>query len=149
MLKKEVFIASDHAGFESKENLKFYLMKKRFKVTDLGPEKYNKDDDYPDYAFTLAKQTVAKKIQGILICGSGAGMCISANKVKGARAVQIYDLYSARMSRFHNDANIACFRSKEFNQSEMKKLAMLFLETKFSNEKRHKRRIEKIKKYES
>ena len=110
-----VCLASDHAGFKMKENLKKYLHNNRIYYNDLGAYKYKENDDYPDYAFKLAER-VAKNgnTRGILICGSGAGMIIAANKVKGIRAVEGYDNYSAKMSRLDNNANILGLRARSF-----------------------------------
>ncbi len=148
LVKEEVLIASDHAGFKTKEKLKSFLEKLNIQYKDLGPFSFKKEDDYPDYAFKLAEAVVKNNSKGLLLCGSGSGMSIAANKVKGARAVQIYDSYSARTSRADNNANIACLRSRNFSFEKVKQLIKTWLSTEFSKEKRHIRRINKIHNFE-
>ena len=144
----KVFVASDHAGFETKEKIRRYLDEKKMGYKDFTPVK-KKGDDYPGYAFKVAK-AVAKTRggKGILVCGSGLGMEIAANKVKGARAVEVYDDYTAKMSRKDNDANIISFRERGVPGKKAIKLLNTWLNTKFSGAKRHKRRIKEIAKYE-
>ncbi len=105
-LFKKVCIASDHAGFDLKEKIKDFLIDKYVSIIDLGPFE-NKSVDYPDYAKKLANRIKAKKSDvGILVCGSGTGMAISANKIKNIRAAVCYNQKSTRLSRQHNNANI-------------------------------------------
>ena len=109
---KKIFISSDHAGFKLKETIKDYLRNKKVKFEDLGP----KDDssvDYPDYAHKVAKRVKLNKSNvGILVCGSGTGMNIAANKHKNIRAAQCFNLKSTKLSRLHNDANIITLGSR-------------------------------------
>ncbi len=144
---KKIIVGSDHAGFELKELLKKYLAKKRYFVEDAGALSCSPNDDYPVFALKVA-QKVAKskgKAVGIVACGSGAGIAIVANKVKGIRAVAVYDKYEARMTRAHNDANVLCLRSRKFNYGLSKKLVGIWLKTRFSRAKRHARRLNQIK----
>lgn len=139
-------MGSDHAGFKEKERLKKYLLKTKHVCLDVS-RKYKENDDYPDIAHDLAKKLKKdkdKKSVGILVCGSGIGMCIAANKNKGIRAAQIYDKFTARTSKSHNNLNVACFRAREFRFGKMKRLANIWLDSTFSNERRHKRRIDKL-----
>ncbi len=150
-MKREVrlYLAADHAGFDMKEKIKRYFDSKKISYMDLS-EKYTKNDDYPDYAFAIGKRVSKNKNnKGILICGSGSGMSIAANKVKGIRAVSAYDEYSAKMSRIDNDTNILGLRGRNFPFSKIKKIVDIWLNTKFSNEERHKRRLRKIERYEN
>jgi|SRR3989344_925885 len=142
---KKIFIAADHAGFELKENLKKHFYKLGFEVLDMGNEKLEPADDYPDFVVPLAKK-VAESVGcfGIIIGGSGQGEAMAANKIKGIRAAVIYDEYSARMSRMDNDANIASFGARAIGTEDAKKLAELWIKTPFSGEDRHKRRIVKV-----
>ncbi|MFH1316340.1 MAG: RpiB/LacA/LacB family sugar-phosphate isomerase [Candidatus Woesearchaeota archaeon] len=142
----KLYIASDHAGFDVKENLKRYLKKKNIKYEDLGADRIKPDDDYVDYAVEVGEK-VAKspKSIGILICGSGIGMSIAANKVKGIRAVNAYDTYTAVVSRQDNNANVLCLRGRKFSFSRIKSIVTAFLNTGFTKIKRHERRIKKIK----
>ena len=108
---KKISLSSDHAGFKLKEIIKKSLIKKKIKVIDLGP-KSDKSVDYPDYAKKVAKNIISKKSDlGILICGSGTGMAMSANKFKKIRAAVCYNKASTRLSRQHNNANIMALGS--------------------------------------
>lgn len=143
-----IIIASDHAGFRMKEKVKEYLRRKKIEYEDLGTESL-KSVDYPDYAIKVAeKVTKNKNTRGILICGTGTGMAIAANKVKGIRAVAAYDAYSAKMSRIDNDTNVLGLRGRFFPFEKIKKIITVWLNTPFSGEKRHKKRIKKIADYE-
>jgi len=144
----KLYIASDHAGVKMKCEIVKYLEKKGIDYEDLGSFNPENHDDYPDYAFTLAKKVVKNKGKGVLICGTGTGMVIAANKVKGVRAALAYDDYSAKMAKHDNDVNILCLRGRKFSLSKAKKILNKWLNTKFSGLSRHKRRIDKIKKYE-
>jgi ribose 5-phosphate isomerase B len=143
-----VIIASDHAGLRLKEKVKKYLARKKIEYEDLGTESLT-PVDYPDYALRVAEKVAKnKKARGILICGTGTGMTIAANKVKGIRAVAAYDAYSAKMSRMDNDTNVLGLRGRFFPFERIKKIIKVWLDTPFSGEKRHKRRIKKIEDYE-
>lgn len=145
-----LFIGSDHAGFKLKEFIKKYLVKEGISFADVGALKEAPLDDYPDFALKLSKAVAGNKgSRGILICGTGVGMCIAANKVKGIRAANVYDEYTARFSRLHNDANVMCLRGIETDFKESLDLLKIWLNTKFSGEKRHLKRINKIKKIEN
>ena len=142
-LFKKVCIASDHAGFDLKEKIKDFLIDKYVSITDLGPFE-NKSVDYPDYAKKLANRIKAKKSDvGILVCGSGTGMAISANKIKNIRAAVCYNQKSTRLSRQHNNANIIALGARLTKKSLSLKLVELFLKTKFEGG-RHIRRVKKI-----
>ena len=142
-LYKKICIASDHAGYNLKETIKNHLIHKYVSIFDLGPYE-NKSVDYPDYAKKLAKRLKAKKSEiGILVCGSGTGMAISANKTKGIRAAVCYNLKSTRLSRQHNNANIIALGSRLTKKSLSLKLVEIFLKTKFEGG-RHLRRVKKI-----
>ncbi len=143
-----VILASDHAGLRLKEKVKKYLARKKIEYEDLGTNSF-KSVDYPDYALKVAEK-VAKNnnTRGILVCGTGTGMTIAANKVKGIRAVAAYDAYSAKMSRIDNDTNVLGLRGRFFPLEKNKKIITVWLDTPFSGEKRHKRRIKKIRDYE-
>ena len=140
---KKIFIASDHAGYKLKESIKIYLGKKKIKYSDLGPE----DDgrvDYPDYAHKVAKKVKTNKDNvGILVCGSGMGMNIAANRHKNIRAAQCFNLKSTKLSRLHNDANIITLGSRLLTKNNALKCVSTFLNTKFEGG-RHTKRIKKI-----
>ena len=140
---KTVCIASDHAGYKLKEVIKNYLVDRNVSVFDIGPYN-NQSVDYPDYAKKLGKRIKLKKSDvGILVCGSGTGMAISANKIKTIRAAVCYNLKSTRLSRLHNNANIIALGSRLTKQKLSLKLVENFLKTKFEGG-RHLRRIKKI-----
>ena len=140
---RKISISSDHAGFELKESIKKFLIKKKFLVLDLGPRD-DRSVDYPDYAKKLAKNIISKKSDtGILVCGSGIGMAMSANRFKKIRAAVCYNEKSTKLSRSHNNANIIAIGSRLTNKNLALKLVMIFLKTKFDGG-RHKRRTNKI-----
>ncbi len=140
---RKISISSDHAGFELKESIKKFLIKNKFLILDLGPTD-DRSVDYPDYAKKLAKNIISKKSDtGILVCGSGIGMAMSANRFKKIRAAVCYNAKSAKLSRSHNNANIIAIGSRLINKNLAFKLVMIFLKTKFDGG-RHKRRINKI-----
>ncbi|MBD1172539.1 ribose 5-phosphate isomerase B [Pelagibacterales bacterium SAG-MED05] len=142
-LFKRICIASDHAGFQLKEVIKTTLINKNISIIDLGPID-NKSVDYPDYAKKVSNRVKSKKSDiGILVCGSGIGMSISANKTKGIRAAVCYNSKSTRLSRQHNDANIISIGSRLTKKNTALQLITIFLETKFDGG-RHLRRVKKI-----
>ena len=140
---RKIFISSDHAGFKLKETIKDYLRNKKVKFEDLGP----KDDssvDYPDYAHKVARKVKSRKSNvGILVCGSGTGMNIAANKHKNIRAAQCFNLKSTKLSRLHNDANIITLGSRLVTKKNALKFVSVFLNTKFEGG-RHSIRVKKI-----
>jgi ribose 5-phosphate isomerase B len=138
-------ISSDHAGFKAKEKLKKYLTSKEIIFIDHGPKTLKSKDDYPEYAHLLANiVSLVPTDKGILICGSGFGMAISANKTKNIRAATLHSTKEARLAREHNDLNIACLSSKLQTQKDHQKIIDTFLKTEFTKDTRHKRRIKKI-----
>ncbi len=142
-LFKKICIASDHAGFVLKDKIKNLLISKNISVIDLGT--LDTDSvDYPDYAKKVSKRVKSGKSEvGILVCGSGTGMAISANKIKGIRAAVCYNLKSTRLSRQHNNANIISLGSRLTSKKTAFKLVSTFLKTKFEGG-RHLRRVKKI-----
>ena len=139
---KKILIASDHAGFKLKKQL-IPLIEKKFKLNDLGPVNDN-SIDYPDLALKLSKRiSKSKNLFGILICGSGMGMAMAANKVKNVRAALCYSTKNTKLSRLHNNANIITLGSRLTSKKKAIQLINLFLSTKFERG-RHLRRIKKI-----
>ena len=140
---KKIILASDHAGYSLKEYVKNYLYKKKLNIVDIGT-KSSESVDYPDYAHKLSKiLKTNRNIIGVLICGSGQGMIMAANKHKNIRAALCYDVKSTKLSRLHNDANIITLGSRLISKKKALKLLNIFLKTKFEGG-RHKRRIKKI-----
>ena len=139
----KICIASDHAGYELKEKITDYLINKSIPIIDLGP--FSEDSvDYPDYARKVVKRLIlGKNDAGILICGSGTGMAITANKFKGIRAAQCYNKKSTILSRQHNNSNIICLGSRMLKYNEAFKYVTYFLNTRFEGG-RHRKRVNKI-----
>ena len=140
---KKIFLSSDHAGYKLKELIKLHLDKKNINYTDLGP--FNSDRvDYPDYAHKVAKKVkINNNHAGILVCGSGMGMNIAANRHKNIRAAQCFNLKSTKLSRLHNDANIITLGSRLLTNKNALSFINVFLNTKFEGG-RHSKRIKKI-----
>ncbi len=138
------YIGSDHAGFRTKVALKKLLLGINAETVDLGT--FGEDNvDYPDFAMKVAKKVAAEKGSfGLLVCGTGIGMSITANKVKGIRAANPFDTYTARVAREHNDANILCLGGRTYPTPQAKKILKAFLKAKPMSGERHKRRVRKI-----
>ena len=127
---KKIFISSDHAGFKLKEDIKSFLKKRKYSFIDLGPDNDNRVD-YPDYAHSVAKKVkINKNYRGILVCGSGMGMNIAANRHKNIRAAQCYNVKSTKLSRLHNDANIITLGSKLLSKKNALNCVSIFLKNK-------------------
>ena len=140
---KKIFISSDHAGFKLKETIKNYLKKNKLNFYDFGPDN-DERVDYPDFAHKVAKKVeISKNNVGILVCGSGMGMSIAANRHKNIRAAQCFDVKSTKLSRLHNDANIITLGSRLITKKNAIKMVGIFLKTKFEGG-RHTKRIKKI-----
>lgn len=138
-------IASDHAGYELKEKVKDYLKELDYQVIDYGTM-VDTSVDYPDYAFKVGESIANKGIKlGILICKTGIGMSIACNKVKGVRCAKVDNIEEASLTRLHNNSNVIAISSNNSNALEIIKV---FLETEFSNEERHIKRVNKITEYE-
>lgn len=144
---KRVFIAADHAGVETKKDLSAFLESLGLEVEDYGPND-TASVDYPDYAHRLAHAVVESNgdAWGVLICGSGIGMSIAANKVPGARAALVHESYTAQMAREHNDANIVVVGARVIGPEIMKACLRAFAHTAFEggDDGRHARRVAKL-----
>ena len=173
----KIYIASDHAGFELKRRLSDFLESENFEVEDLGPTEFNPNDDYPDFVYPLAQKVALRQAQGklddvgIVIGGSGQGEAIVANKVKGVRAAVYYGnpstlrnsqgrteqgrsatssgLEIVKLSKEHNNANILSLGARFLTSDQAIEAVKLWLETKFTSEERHLRRINKITQLEA
>lgn len=136
----KIAIASDHAGFKLKKFLKEYLSQNGHDVLDLGTTSED-SVDYPEFGRKVAEKVAAKEAAfGVLACGSGIGMCIVANRVRGIRAVVLNDEFDAEMSRRHNDANVACLAGRKVQFDKAKQLISIWLSTAFEGG-RHERRV--------
>jgi ribose 5-phosphate isomerase B len=145
----KVFIGADHRGFELKEQLKSWLMKSKYEVIDCGNTKLDPEDDFPDFSFPVAEGVASESGSlGILVCGSGGGVTIAANKVVGIRCVTASKVEDVKHNRAHDDANVMAIAANFTSIDEAQKLATAFLETPFDGGEKYKRRIAKITSYE-
>lgn len=141
-----IYIGSDHAGLELKQKLREHLQTKAHHVVDLGVFA-SEPADYPDIAHEVAEKVRENGgSRGILVCGTGVGMCMAANKTLGIRAANPESEQTAEMARKHNDANMLCLGARILTEEKAKKLVDIFMETKFEKEERHERRVKKIEK---
>ena len=145
MVYKKLGIASDHAGKDLKKTVSAFLSEQGIEVIDYGVDFDSSHSvDYPDYAMKLADNISKHNIEGaIAICGTGIGMCITANKFPGVRACSVWDEYSSKMSREHNDSNCLCIGSRTLNHYRALDIVKIWIETPFSGN-RHKSRLDKI-----
>jgi len=146
----KIYIGADHGGYILKEEIKKWLTEWRYDFEDLGAKEFNPTDDYPDFAWPVATKVGSEfEAFGILVCRSGQGVCIVANKTKGSRAVVAWNEQSAYSARNDDDANILCLASDYTDVQNVKKIVETFLKTRFDNDERFVRRINKIKKIEN
>ncbi len=141
-----LFIAADHAGFKLKEDLKQKFADLNHPITDLTPEAPSPTDDYPPVAIKLAKEITDKKARGILVCGSGNGICMAANKIPGIRAAVGYNTQSAKWAKTDEDANVLCLAGAVLSPEYAMSIIRHWLETPFTAEERHFRRILELSK---
>jgi len=143
-VKLRVALGADHGGYSLKNEL-LARLRGQYDISDMGAHKYDPDDDYPDFADAVAKTVASGKAQrGILVCGSGVGACIAANKVLGVRACLCHDTYSAHQGVEHDDMNVLCLGARVIGIELATELAIAFLKARFSSEKRHRRRLKKV-----
>ncbi len=148
-----LYLGADHGGYALKETIKTALTAWGYAWEDEGNTVLDPSDDYPLYALAVAKKVArdqqnGKDAKGILACRTAAGMAIAANKVKGIRAVVPHDIKSAILSREHNDANILVLAGDFLREKEAREMVKVWLESEFTSEERHRRRLEQIKKIE-
>ena len=140
-----VALAADHGGFTLKELLLPWLKDQGHKILDLGAHEFSPDDDYPDFAQAVSQIVAQGQAErGILICGSGVGACVAANKVPGIRAGLCHDTYSARQGVEHDDMNVLCLGARVIGLELAKEVITAFLKAHFSAEERHRRRLDKV-----
>jgi ribose 5-phosphate isomerase B len=138
-------IATDHGGFELKEELAAYIRKAGHELVDFGSFSLNPGDDYPDFVIPLARAVAAGKVErGIAVCGSGVGASVCANKISGVRAALIEDHYSAHQGVEHDDMNILCIGGRVMGFVVAQELVDAFLGARFTHEERHVRRLAKV-----
>jgi len=140
----KIAVAGDHAGFPLKRSLQEILSKEGYEIVDLGAFDET-PSDYPDFARALGNAIVDGKAErGILVCGSGIGACVAVNKIKGIRAGVAHDIYSAHQGVEHDDMNVLCLGARVIGPAPAVEIARSFLAARFTNEDRHRRRLEKI-----
>ena len=145
----KIAIASDHAGYPLKALLIPHLKGLGYEVADLGTDSPDKPVDYPDFAAKAAREVTAGRAgRAIIVCGSGVGACVAANKLRGIRAGLCHDTYSAHQGVEHDDMNVLCLGSRGIGPAPAFEIAAAFAAAKFSNEERHLRRLKKIQELE-
>ena len=146
---KRIGIAGDHEGYQLKEQLAGMLRKANYEVIDFGDHQLNPDDDYPDFVVPLGRAVASGDVdRAVAICGSGVGACIAANKVAGVRACLIHDKFSARQGVEDDDMNIICLGSNEISSKDAWNFVSLFLAARYTDLKRHQRRLDKVAAFE-
>ena len=141
----KVALGADHGGYGLKEELLPWLKKQGFEVLDMGAHSFDPGDDYPDFARAVGQAVVSSIAErGIIICGSGVGASVAANKIKGIRAAVCHDTYSARQGVEHDDMNVLCLGSRVIGIALAEELVSAFLKAEFSEEERHRRRLKKV-----
>ena len=141
----KIFVGADHNGFHMRNSLVKYLLSAGYDVIDDGDQELDPNDDFPIFALKVVKDVLAESNAfGVLICGSGQGMCMAANRFKGIRACLGYDRESIKASRNDDDANILCLPAKALEKDKVNLLVETFLNTKFAGATRYKRRISQL-----
>ncbi len=146
-----IYIGADHRGFNLKETLKKFLDNQGYEVVDVGNERFDENDDYPDFAFAVGQAIAQDPLnhRGILICGSGAGVDIVANRFKGVRSVLAINPDQVRASRNDDDTNVLSLAADFLTEDDARKILEVWLKTPFSKDESHQRRLQKIKIMES
>ncbi len=144
----KIYIGADHRGFKLKEKIKAYINARGYEIIDIGNVKYDEDDDYPDYAKKVAEKVSQENARGILLCGSGQGVCITANKYDGVRAAVGINKDQIRSSTADEDVNILCLSADYITEKQTIEIVESWLNSKFSGKERHVRRENKIKEIE-
>ncbi len=149
-MKPTIYIGADHAGWKLKEAIEEHLSKNDYNVVDMGNQNLVDGDDYPDFGYAVAKRVVTDEgSHGIVICGNAQGICIVANKVKGARAATGFNKEVAQSAREDDNSNILCLPGRHLEEKEAKLIVDKWLETEFSGAERHIRRLEKVSQIEN
>lgn len=144
-----IAIAGDHNGFTMKNDLVSHLAHAGHQIIDLGPNELDTSDDYPDYALAVANAIVSGKAErGILVCGSGVGASVAANKISGIRASVCHDTYSAHQGVEHDDMNVLCLGARIIGLEAAREAVNAFVAGRFTGEERHLRRLEKVRSME-
>ena len=145
----KIAIGADHAGFELKEKLKDYMKQEGYDVVDVGPSEYEPGDDYPLYAAPVARMVGEGEVdRGVLVCDSGIGVDIVANKIQGVRSALVNDEELAKTTRQHNNTNVLSLGAMFLDEEKARRVVKNFLETEFSHAERHERRVKEIEELE-
>ncbi len=144
-MKEKIFIGGDHAGFGLKGLIIKFLNGKGYEVVDVGPTSYDKDDDYPDYTKALCSNVKGANAKGILVCSTGTGTAMIANKYRGLYAANCWNEESVRLAKVHQDINVLCMGSRFVSEQMAEKMLSIWLEEAVEREERHVRRLNKIK----
>ena len=145
MRKLRIAVGADHAGYELKAPLGELLTGLGHEVSDVGTHQYDPLDDYPDFSQAVAERVVGGEVdRGVIVCGSGVGACVAANKVRGIRAAVCHDTYSARQGVEHDDMNVLCLGLRVVGDKLAKELVTVYVSASFSGEERHRRRLDKV-----
>ena len=146
----KIAVGADHAGYVAKEPVKALLESQGHEVVDVGAHEMDPSDDYPDIAKVLADTVANGDVdRGIMLCGSGVGASVAANKVRGVRASVCHDTYSAHQGVEHDDMNVLCMGARIIGEELVKEIAGAFASARFSGEERHQRRLDKVLKMEA
>lgn len=145
----KIIIGADHRGFQLKEIIVEQLRNDGYAVTDMGSNKYDPNDDFTDIAIKVAEEVALNNTKGILICRTGIGVCIAANKVDGIRAGLCTTIKQTRLAKSDDDINMLCLSAELVSEAKNLKIVKKFLETVFSSDERYINRVQKIKKYET
>lgn len=141
----KVYVGADHAGFELKNRIREHLAHNGYDVEDVGPHTLDPVDDYPKYAYLVSTKVLGEdESRGILVCGSGQGVCMAANRVRGIRAALVWSQEMARETRRDNDSNVLCLASRFTDEDTIMGIVDNWLEEKFSGEERHIRRLDEL-----
>jgi len=145
----KIVIASDHGGFELKQKLYSWLSENGYNIKDLGNRNFDPKDDYPDFAASVAEEISSGKAdRGIILCGSGVGACITANKFKNVRASVCHDTYSAHQGVEHDSMNVICIGARIIGENLAKEIVEAFIKAEFQKEERFIRRLEKLNQFD-
>lgn len=149
-MKPRIYVGADHAGWEVKEAIEHTLKEAGYSVIDMGNQNLVEHDDYPDFGHAVAKRVVTDPgSRGIVACGNAQGICIVANKVKGVRAATGFNAEVAKTSRTDDDSNILCLPGRFVSPKDAKRIVQTWLDTPFSGEDRHVRRLDKVARIEN
>lgn len=143
MIEMKIYIGADHRGFETKEGLKRWLVAEGFEVVDLGNQKYDPEDDFPDFALKVSERVAIDDGVGVLLCGSG-GMALAANKVKGVRAAEVFDVERAIHAKSHDDVNVLALPTDAIDLEEAKNMVKAWLDAPLKKEEKYLRRLKKV-----